>query len=32
MAITWSKNVDDALAQAQSSKRRVLVDFNAAPM
>ena len=32
MSITWSTNVDDALARAQSSKRRVLVDFNAAPM
>jgi len=32
MSIAWSKDVDDALAQARSSKRPVLLDFNAAPM
>lgn len=32
MSIEWKKDVDDALAQAQSGNRSVLLDFNAAPM
>jgi hypothetical protein len=32
MSIAWNKDVDEALAKARSSKRPLLVDFNAAPM
>lgn len=32
MSIEWNKDVDAALAQAQTSKRPLLLDFNAAPM
>ena len=32
MSIQWNKDVDVALANAQSGKRPLLVDFNAAPM
>jgi hypothetical protein len=31
MAITWNKDVDVALAQARSSARPLLLDFNATP-
>jgi hypothetical protein len=32
MSIAWNKDVDDSLAKARSSKRLLLVDFNATPM
>jgi hypothetical protein len=32
MAITWRKDVDAALAEARSSSRHLLLDFNAAPL
>jgi hypothetical protein len=32
MLIAWNKDIDAALAEARSSKRPLLVDFNAAPM
>jgi hypothetical protein len=32
MAITWTKDVDAALAEARSSNRHLLLDFNAAPL
>jgi len=32
MSITWNKDVDVALSEARSSKRPLLLDFNAAPM
>ncbi len=32
MAIDWRKDVDAALAEARSSKRYLLLDFNAAPL
>jgi hypothetical protein len=32
MAIAWKKDVDAALADARSSRRHLLVDFNAAPL
>jgi hypothetical protein len=32
MSIAWNNDVDAALAEAQSSKRPLLLDFNAAPM
>lgn len=32
MSIAWEKDIDDALEEARSSKRSLLVDFNAAPM
>jgi hypothetical protein len=32
MAIAWKTDIDDALEQARSSKRPLLIDFNAAPM
>lgn len=31
MAIAWKKDVDAALAEARSSGRPLLMDFNAAP-
>jgi hypothetical protein len=31
MAIPWVKDVDQALAQAKTSGRPLLIDFNAAP-
>ncbi len=31
MAIAWNKDVDDALAKAQTSGRPLMLDFNAAP-
>ena len=31
MSIEWKKDVDAALAQARTSKRPLLIDFNAAP-
>jgi hypothetical protein len=32
MAIQWSRDVDAALAEARSSGRPLLMDFNAAPL
>jgi hypothetical protein len=32
MAIAWNEDIDDALVKARSSKRPLLLDFNAAPM
>lgn len=32
MPIQWTKEIDKALAEASSSKRPTLLDFNAAPM
>jgi hypothetical protein len=32
MAIAWKRDVDAALAEAQSSGRPLLMDFNAAPL
>jgi hypothetical protein len=32
MSIAWNNDVDAALGQAQTSKRPLLIDFNAAPM
>jgi hypothetical protein len=32
MAVQWRKDVDAALAEARSSGRPLLVDFNAAPL
>jgi len=32
VAIQWKKDVDAALAEARSSNRHLLVDFNAAPL
>jgi len=32
MAISWIKDVDQALAEAKARGKAVLVDFNAAPM
>jgi hypothetical protein len=32
MSIAWKNDVDVALAEARTSKRAVLIDFNAAPM
>jgi hypothetical protein len=32
MSIAWKKDVDNALAEAQSNNRSVLLDFNATPM
>ena len=32
MAIQWTDNVDEALAQAKEQKRALLLDFTAAPM
>ncbi len=32
MAISWRKDVDAALAEAKTSGRAVLLDFNAAPL
>lgn len=32
MAIQWRKDVDAAFAEARSSQKRLLVDFNAAPL
>jgi hypothetical protein len=32
MSIAWKNDVDVALAEAQRSKRAVLIDFNAAPL
>jgi hypothetical protein len=31
MAVNWKKDIDAALGEARSSRRHVLVDFNAAP-
>jgi hypothetical protein len=32
MSIAWEKDVDVALAETRTSKRPLLIDFNAAPM
>jgi hypothetical protein len=32
MSIAWEKGVDVALAETRTSKRPLLIDFNAAPM
>jgi hypothetical protein len=32
MSIEWKKDVDAALAEARTSHRPLLIDFNAAPM
>jgi hypothetical protein len=32
VAIQWKKDVDQALAEARSSGRPLLLDFNAAPL
>ena len=32
MSTAWNKDVDKALANARTSRRPVLLDFNAAPM
>jgi hypothetical protein len=32
MAITWRKDVDQALKNAKSQNRHLLLDFSAAPM
>jgi hypothetical protein len=32
MAIQWKRDVDSALAEARSSGRPLLMDFNAAPL
>jgi uncharacterized protein YyaL (SSP411 family) len=32
MAIDWKTNADDALAEAKSSNKPLLLDFTAAPM
>lgn len=32
MSIAWNKDIDAALVEARSSKRPLLVDFNATPM
>jgi hypothetical protein len=32
MNIEWKKDVDAALIEARSSKRHLLLDFNAAPL
>ena len=32
MSIVWKKDIDAALVEARSSKRPLLIDFNAAPM
>jgi hypothetical protein len=32
MAIDWRKDVDAALAEARSSGRHLVLDFNAAPL
>jgi hypothetical protein len=32
MSIAWEKDIDAALEKARSSKRPLLVDFNATPM
>jgi hypothetical protein len=32
MEISWRKDVDQALKEAQSQKRHLLLDFSAAPM
>jgi hypothetical protein len=32
MSIEWKKDVDVAVAQARTSNRPLLIDFNAAPM
>jgi hypothetical protein len=31
MKVQWTKDADAALAQAQSAKKPVLIDFSAAP-
>lgn len=31
-SITWTANLDEALARARNEQRTVLVDFTAAPM
>ena len=31
MSVSWSKDVDGALAQAKESGRPLLIDFSAAP-
>jgi hypothetical protein len=32
MPIDWRKDVDAALSEARSSRRHLLLDFNAAPL
>ncbi len=32
MPVQWRKDVDAAIAEARSSGRQVLLDFNAAPL
>ena len=32
MTVQWKKDVDAALAEARSSGRHLLLDFNAAPL
>ncbi len=32
MSIMWTKDVDEALANAKTEKRHLLLDFNASPM
>jgi hypothetical protein len=32
ISIAWEKDIDAALVEARSSKRPLLVDFNATPM
>jgi hypothetical protein len=32
MSIAWNKDVDKALANARTSRRPLMLDFNAAPM
>jgi uncharacterized protein YyaL (SSP411 family) len=32
MAVNWNRDIDDALAEAKSHNKPILIDFSAAPV